>query len=291
MAGQSPITATQVQGFFKELNANIEIRERFYSKFKKLAPKDWQGFVNLGEEVGYKFTIDELKAALGNDFYTGRRAAWKLTVMDIGLPVITGTWVTMDKTNRTVVCTFNEISFFEEGKPAGNGKYKIENRIIIELIYKYVNHEENTKDRYTITKLDDNQMTWVAEDDDREIKFKRWPVNKVSEHPFVDQGSHIDDMIKTSLEGTWVPFEAPDDSQKYTFTKKTMTKIVDKERSSASLKLNEMPINYTVHAVEQIMEITTPENDIECLTIKEFTGDIMTLAGNEQELKLKKAEV
>lgn len=77
-------TATQVQKFFKMLSVDVRKRENFYAQFKKLTPKDWEGFVDLGKEAGYNFTVDELKAILGDEFYTSRRAAWKDGIFSLG---------------------------------------------------------------------------------------------------------------------------------------------------------------------------------------------------------------
>ncbi|MBL7702100.1 MAG: hypothetical protein JNM14_07605 [Ferruginibacter sp.] len=76
-------TETPVQLFFSKLGRDLSMREHFYEAFKELTPKDWQGFVNLGKTAGYNFTIEELKAVLGDEFYTGRRAAWKEGVFSL----------------------------------------------------------------------------------------------------------------------------------------------------------------------------------------------------------------
>lgn len=94
-------TETQVVLFFKSLNSSLEKREHFYAAFRELAPKDWKGFVNLGKQAGYDFTIEELKAALGDEFYTGRRAAWKdgIFSLDYG-EMINIEWV--NKTDKSI---------------------------------------------------------------------------------------------------------------------------------------------------------------------------------------------
>lgn len=63
--------------FLGDLRSSVVFREKVYAKFKKLAPRDWAGFANLGVEEGYTFTGDELKALMPEGFYYGRRANWR----------------------------------------------------------------------------------------------------------------------------------------------------------------------------------------------------------------------
>jgi len=62
---------SEVQKYFKALSEDRSMREDFYGKFKTLEPKNWLGFVQLGKEKGYEFTVDDLKGMLSDEFYTG----------------------------------------------------------------------------------------------------------------------------------------------------------------------------------------------------------------------------
>ena len=56
---------------YERLGTNRALRRRLGKKFMDLQEGDWQGLVDMAQEEGYEFTIDELKAKLPAGFFKG----------------------------------------------------------------------------------------------------------------------------------------------------------------------------------------------------------------------------
>jgi hypothetical protein len=269
-------TANEIQSFFKEMDVNIAMREYIYGKFKKLVPGDWQGFVNLGKEAGYNFTIAELKGILGEEFYTGRRAAWKdapETPTAIGSSAIIGNWVIKDHPERKVVFTPEEVKVFENDieDTSNKRKYVMGVEITLEYTFKFLNHEENTVVREKIRKFEDDEMTII--NDDRTSKVKRWSDDTLIMNP-----------AKNSIIGSWVDMDAVDDSIKLVFTENTLTYAVEAQHITPNMNFPNVPLSYKILAVEKILALTG-ENDTTYAKVLHVDDKEMTLEVDGQEIK------
>lgn len=290
---------TEVQKFFKALNEDIRLREDFYGKFKKLTPKDWIGFVHLGKEAGYNFTINELQEILGDEFYTGRRAAWKdtaqavtntriqvSTVANIETDAMIGTWLMVeDDAKRKIVFTEDEATLYIEGERPETRNYKIGSELTLEYTFKFSNHEENTVFQEKIQKFEDDEMTVI--DDQKVIKLKRLPSNTLVKTTHTNQ--QTDDAIKNSIIGYWVPVGATDEQIKYYYTDKTMTLSVDPQKVDAALNFNNTPINYKILAINRMLALTGKENT-DYWKIKKISGNEMTFMAGDQEIKFQRSK-
>lgn len=269
-------TATEIQSFFKEMDVNIAMREYIYGKFKQLAPKDWQGFVNLGKEAGYNFTIEELKEILGEAFYTGRRAAWKDTP-DIPTTAdssaIPGNWVMQDYPERKVVFSQEEVKVYENDieDTSNKRKYVMGVEITLEYTFKFSNHEENTVVREKIRKFDDDEMTMI--NDERTSKFKRWMSDTA-----------IDFTAKDSILGSWIDMDAVDGSIKLVFTENTMTYAVEAQHITSNMNFPNVPLSYKILSVEKILALSG-ENETTYAKVLHLDDKGMTLEIDGQEIK------
>ena len=268
-------TATEIQSFFKEMSVNIKMREYIYGKFKQLTPKDWQGFVNLGKEAGYNFTIEELKGILGEAFYTGRRAAWKDTpdtqTTDESSAFI-GSWLMQDHPDRKVVFTQEELKVYENDIEVTS--YKRNNvmgvEITLEYTFKFSNHEENTVVREKIRKFDMDEMTII--NDERTSKVKRWPEDTETANP-----------VNNSILGSWIDMDAVDGSIKLVFTENTMTYAVEAQHITPNMNFPNVPLSYKILSVEQILALIR-ENETTYAKVLHLDDKGMRLEIDGQEI-------
>lgn len=274
-------TATEIQSFFKEMSVNIKMREYIYGKFKQLTPKDWQGFVNLGKEAGYNFTIEELKGILGEAFYTGRRAAWKDepdTQTTDESSAFVGTWVMKDQPERKIVFTRAETKVYENDiELVSEGwKYKIGVEITLEYTFKFLNHKENTVVREIIRKFDMDEMTMI--DDKRTAKVKRWSGDTAPDNP-----------AKNSIIGSWIAMYAVDGSIKLVFTETTKTFAIEAQLITPNMNFTNVPLSYKILREEQILELTG-KNETTYAKVLHVDNNGMTLNIDGQEMKFTRSK-
>ncbi len=267
-------TPTQIQSFFKEMSVNIKMREYIYGKFKQLKPKDWQGFVNLGKEAGYNFTIEELKGILGEAFYTGRRAAWKdtpdTTTTDESSAFI-GTWGFKDHPEKKLVFTSDEAKVYENEIETASlrRKYKVGVEITLEFSYQFSNHPERTFVREKIRKFETDVMTII--NNERTSKVKRWPEETDPPNP-----------VNNSILGSWINQDAVDGGIKLVFSENTMTFSVDKQHLTPYMNFPNVPLSYKILGEEQILELTG-ENDTSFVKVLHIDSHEMKLYMDDQE--------
>lgn len=272
---------SEVQKFFKALSEDSTIREDFYGKFKSLVPKNWEGFVQLGKEKGYAFTIDDLKGILSDEFYADNRAAWRDTAEPsddrdgmTSLISLEGTWIWTDRPERKISFTREGYSIYENDLETEKGKYKVAVEITIELTGIPAKNNEIRAPRARIGRFEDDTMTMVMEG--KEKKYKRWL-----------KGRKVNQPLKDSFLGAWLEIDAIDEGVQFIFTKDTLTHTVDKDKITLGMLFPNIPINYNLLSVGQILEFKN-EKRTDSWTIKKEATDLITINQDTMAVTLKR---
>lgn len=272
---------SEVQKYFKALSEDRSMREDFYGKFKTLEPKNWLGFVQLGKEKGYEFTVDDLKGMLSDEFYTGHRAAWKDSAAPsadsnvmAALPIIEGTWFWADQPGKKIIFTRAEYSVYENDIEREKGKYSVSNEIIIECATSFLANSERRATYAKVGSFIGDTMTMMMEGVEK--KYKRWL-----------GGRRADTLSNNSFIGAWLDINAIDESVQLIFTNDTLTLTVDEDKITPDMMFPNIAIGYKVTSVGHILKLKSDKLASDW-NIKLLAPDLITLRQDNIEFVLKK---
>lgn len=272
---------SEVQKFFKALSEDRSVREDFYGKFKSLEPKNWTGFVQLGKERGYDFTVDDLKGMMGDEFYTGNRAAWRdsteaSTDSDgtASVPVIEGTWIWADHPGKKIVFAREQYSIYENDVEEEKGKYSLSDEILIECTASFLVNSERRATYAKVGRFVGDTMTMDMEGVVK--KYKRWL-----------GGRRADTQLNNSLIGAWLDINAIDESVQLVFTNDTLKLTVDEDKITTDMMFPNIAIHYKVKSLGHILELKSDKITSDW-NLKLLATDSMTISQDSHEVTLKK---